>query len=127
MFRFVGFSSFRLMPRRLSLSAVQLNVQFQSKLDSEIQTAVSNGLNSPSLIYDHLVKTAIINDDSFQRDVVKQLDTLNNRLIGYQPTSQATSSSASFFSSIFSKSAPKDTKLKRNIYIYRFSAVNTAF
>ena len=42
-------------------------------LDSHVQAAVQKGNDRPSLIYEYLVKVGMINDDTFQRSVVKKL------------------------------------------------------
>jgi len=88
-----------LQSRHLSLSHSHWKDQFQSKLDTYVKRAVQKGNASPSSIYEYLVKVGMINDDSFQRDVVKQLDQLNRSLKGYHPSTQATVEKTSMFSS----------------------------
>jgi len=124
MFPRFKFSQFR----RLTLSAVRRADQFQSKLDSHVQAAVQKGNDRPSLIYEYLVKVGMINDDTFQRSVVKKLDSLNHSLKGYHPSAQAqvpeNKSVFSSFSSIFSRSKepPKEEPLKDarvpGVYLY---------
>lgn len=74
--------------RRLSIGFRCRNAQFQSKLDSHVQTALRSGINQPSQIYDRLVNEKIIHNDEFQRSVVQQLDELNHSLRGYHPSVQ---------------------------------------
>ena len=74
--------------RRLSIGFRCRNAQFQSKLDSHVQTALRSGINQPSQIYDRLVNEKIIHNDEFQRSVVQQLDELNYSLRGYHPSVQ---------------------------------------
>ena len=52
------------------------NAQFQSKLDSEIQTALKSGLDRPSAIYNHLTAKNIIFKDEHQQEVVSRLDKI---------------------------------------------------
>ncbi|XP_013413505.1 AFG1-like ATPase [Lingula anatina] len=83
----------------------------QSVIDGHSQgPGIDHSAQGPLLAYDHRVQQGKLNEDSYQRKIVKELQSLYTRLQGYQPVEPG------FFSKLFGKEHKVDAP--KGLYLH---------